>query len=52
MHSVKARSNESVGLMAALRSTRVMRLEMTSDVDMTRGIGEVNTVVIMAARAI
>jgi hypothetical protein len=52
MHSVKARSSESVGLIAALRKTRDMRFEMTSEVDTTRGVGDVNTVVIIAARAI
>jgi hypothetical protein len=50
MHSVKAGSNESDGSMAALRRIRLMRFEMTSDVGMTRGMGDVKMSVIIAAR--
>jgi hypothetical protein len=50
MHLVKAGSNGSDGSMAALWRIRVMRFEMTSDVGITRGMGDVKTVVIIAAR--
>jgi hypothetical protein len=52
MHSVKFGSNVSVGLMAALRRTRLMRFEMTSEVDITKGMGEVKTVVIIAVSVV
>lgn len=53
MHSTKAGSDKSSGFVDIFRSKSVNRLERISDDErLIRGVGELNTDVIMAVRAV